>query len=81
MRFQITMNMPSRNGNAVHQIVGDHPAMSLSEFVEALSGIDFIVVEELYRDVDANKHVGDYYSVGSIALNPLFIGKVKALKG
>ena len=81
MRFQITMNMPSRAGNAVHQIIGEHPAASLNDFVTAMSGADFIVVEELYKDGDAGKHLGDYYSVGTIALNPMFIGKVKALKG
>jgi len=50
MRFQITMNMPSRSGNSVHQIIGEHPANSLGELVDDLSNSDFIIVDEIYKD-------------------------------
>lgn len=79
MRFQITMNMPSRSGNSVHQIIGEHPAKSLGELVEVLSNSDFIIVSEMYKDNDAPKGQGDFYGVGDIAINPLFIGKIKVL--
>ena len=73
MRFQITMNMPSKNGHAVHQVIGDYPAKSLEDFVYAMSQEDFIVVDEIYKD----SHTGNLFSNGMVALNPLFIGKVK----
>ena len=80
MRFQITMNMPSRSGNSVHQIIGEHPAKSLAELVEVLSASDFIIVEEIYKDNEAGRGVGGFYGVGKIAINPLFIGKIKVLQ-
>jgi PhoH-like ATPase len=40
------MNMPSRSGNSVHQIIGEHPAQSLEELTDALSDSDFIIVDE-----------------------------------
>lgn len=80
MRFQITMNMPSRSGNSVHQIIGDYPVDSLEGFLTALSNRDFVIVEEVYRDNDATKAVGNYYSVGKIALNHIYVGKIKVLK-
>lgn len=74
MRFQFTLNMPSRNGNAVHQVIGDHCAPSLSALLQAISTADFIVIEEHYRDGTTSRSVGD------IAINPLFIGKIKAIE-
>lgn len=80
MRFQITMNMPSRSGSAVHQIIGEHPARSLDELVDILSHADFIVVDEIYKDNEGARGMGNFYSVGKIAINPLFIGKIKVLQ-
>lgn len=77
MRFQITMNMPSRSGNSVHQIIGEHPAKTLEELVDILSQSDFIIVDEIYKDNDAARGMGNFYSVGKLAINPLFIGKIK----
>ena len=77
MRFQITMNMPSRSGNSVHQIIGEHPANGLEELIDIISQADFIVVDEIYKDSEASRGMGNFYSVGKIALNPLFIGKIK----
>lgn len=79
MRFQITMNMPSRSGNSVHQIIGDHPAHDLVEMVDIISRSDFIIVDEIYKDNDAARGAGNFYSVGKLAINPLFIGKIKVL--
>lgn len=79
MRFQITMNMPSRSGNSVHQIIGEHPARDLEDLVDILSRADFIIVDEIYKDNEAARGMGNFYSVGKIAINPLFIGKIKVL--
>lgn len=80
MRFQLTMNMPSRSGNSVHQIIGEHPAKSLEELVDELSNSDFIIVDEIYKDNDGGRGAANLYSVGKIAINPLFIGKIKVLQ-
>ena len=76
MRFNFTLNMPSRSGNAVHQIIGEHSAQSLSDLLVVMANTDFLLVEEFYvrRDSSDNTFLE---SAGLIALNPLFIGKVK----
>jgi len=80
MRFQITMNMPSRSGNQVHQIIGEHPAETLQDFVAAFEGVDFLIVDEIYRDNDAGSKSAGFYKVGQVAINPLFVGKIKVLQ-
>jgi len=76
MRFQIIMNMGSFNGNSVHQIICEHPAKSLDDFVEYLDGRDFVTVEEWYRDHNTK----DLYRVGDVSLNCALIGKIKLFK-
>ena len=73
MRFQITMNMPSRSGNSVHQIIGEYPVDSLESFVDELSRYDFVIVEEFYRRAETQT----YESHGMIAINHRFVGKIK----
>jgi len=73
----MTLNMPTRQGNQVHQVIAEHPANSLTEFVQAMGEAEFIIVSELYRDNDAPERTSQYYSVGEIAINPAFVGKVK----
>jgi len=77
MRFQITLNMPSRSGNSVHQIIGDHHANSLEELIDIMARSDFIIVDEIYKDNSHGHGAASLYSVGEIAINPLFIGKIK----
>lgn len=72
MKFFITMNMPSRSGGAVHQIIGEHEAESLDDFNDALNESEFVLVEEFYMKPD-----GGLFSVGGIILNTMHIGKVK----
>lgn len=73
MRFLITMHMPSREGNSVHQIHAGHDSESLDDFVETLCNNDFVIVEEFYR----NQYDNQYYSRGKIAVNHRYVGKVK----
>lgn len=47
---------------------------TVQEFVAFLEGNDFVTVEEHYR----REGDGDYFSVGPICLNVMYIGKVKA---
>jgi len=74
MRLLITMNMPSRKGELVHQVVCEYPTSSIEGFLEAVNDADFILVEEFYRKPDN----GGFYSVGMVILNTMHIGKIKA---
>lgn len=77
MRFLVTMNMPSRKGEMVHQVVCEHPAAGLSDFMTAINDADFILVEEFYRKPENS----GFYSVGMMILNTMHIGKVKSDSG
>ena len=78
MRFQITLNMPAKSGNLVHQIIGEHPAETLREFTEILNESQFVTVVEMYKDSDSGARLGSIYAVGEITINTGLIGKVKA---
>ena len=73
MRFFVTLNMPSRKGELVHQVVCEHPAGSMEEFLEAVRENDFIIVEEFYRKPES----AGFFPVGQLILNTMHIGKVK----
>lgn len=75
MKFLITMNMPSANGNLVHQLHVIHPSNTLVEFVSELSKNDFVIVEEYYK-----RETG-YESRGEIAISYRHVGKVKVING
>lgn len=79
MRFLITMNMPSRSGGSIHQIIAEYPAESLEDFVHELEEKDFLIVEEFYKDADAPRSAVTYYSVGHTAINHRYVGKVKTI--
>ena len=74
MRFLVTLNMPSRKGELVHQVVCEYPAKSIEEFLDAINDSDFILAEEFYRKPDN----AGFYSVGMVILNTMHIGKIKA---
>ena len=73
MRFLVTLNMPSRKGELVHQIVCRYPVDSIEGFLDAINDNDFILVEEFYRKPDN----AGFFAVGMIILNTMHIGKVK----
>ena len=77
MRYLFTMNMPSFAGNQVHQIIGEHPATTLSDLVEDLNVNDFVTVVEVYKDAGSKAQASEYYLKGPIVLNCMHIGKVK----
>ena len=74
MRFLVTLNMPSRKGELVHQVVCEYPVSSIDGFLDAINENDFILGEEFYRKPDN----AGFYSVGMVILNTMHIGKVKA---
>ena len=71
-KFLITMNMPTRNGNAVHQVIADHSSKTIEEFMRALQDNDFIIVDEYYKD-----QYGEYYNIGKALVNHRYVGKVR----
>lgn len=73
MRFLVTMNMPSRKGEMVHQIVCRYPVESIEGFLEVINESDFILVEEFYRKPDN----AGFFPVGMVIINTMHIGKVK----
>lgn len=81
MKFLITMNMPARSGSAIHQIMAEHPARSLEEFIHQLEADEFVIVEEFYKDQQSPKFSPHYYSAGVTAINQRYVGKVKPMTG
>lgn len=71
MRFQITLNMPSRAQSLVHQILAEVNVNSLAELVDYCNNNQFVIVDEIYKDGMATKNVGE------LALNTDHIGKIK----
>ena len=70
----ITMNMPTRGGHAVHQIIAkipqwDNELGALRELIQN----DFIVVDEMYTTPDG----GGLVFHSKVLLNTAFIGKIK----
>ena len=74
MRLLVTLNMPSRKGELVHQVVCEYPVNSIEGFLDAVNDNDFLLVEEFYRKPDN----AGFYSVGMMILNTMHIGKVKS---
>ena len=74
MRFLITLNMPSRKGELVHQVICEYPVSSIEAFLDAINDNDFLLVEEFYRKPDN----AGFYRVGLMILNTMHIGKVKS---
>jgi hypothetical protein len=73
MIFQITMNMPSYGNALVHQVLGEHSAETLEEFLEELVANDFIIVTEWYRSAETGQPVRK----GEIILQTNLCGKAK----
>ena len=74
MRFQITLNMPSRAQSLVHQILAESDVNSFEEFVEICNNNQFILIDEIYKDgLQTN-------CVGQLAINTDVIGKIKIFR-
>jgi hypothetical protein len=76
MRFKITLNMPTRRGDVyVHQVLCEHPAASVEEFMRQWFDDGYIVVEELYINDDKK-----LYGNGAVGLTVSLQAKVKELE-
>lgn len=77
MRFIFTMHMPSAKGSMIHQVFGDYNANSLEEMTEILSGQDFILVRQFYKDGMSLDGDLVWIDKGDIILNTHHVGKVQ----
>ena len=50
MRLKITLNMPSKSDNPVHQILCSYPCETLQEFMEDLVENGYVIVTEYYLE-------------------------------
>jgi hypothetical protein len=79
--FVLTLNMPSKSGNSVHQMYVNHTSESLEDFMvyiaDQLNNTDFILVDEYYKDNSTGSN--EYYSIGETMVNTRFIGKVRMI--
>lgn len=76
MRYKITLNMPSRRGAVVHQILCEHASRDLHDFMETWSDDGFIIVNELYNQDDGSLKIN-----GEIALTYEIGAKVSYMEG
>jgi len=76
MKFLLTMNMPSAQGYAVHQVTVEHPANSCMELCEALNRNEFILCRQLYRQKNLRGET-NWMDRGDIVINTYHIGKVQ----
>lgn len=76
MRFLLTLNIYSnKSTKPLHQMTVEHPAESLEDFVEALTGQDFLIVSVVYID----EHTNERSIRGQVALNYHAISKIVPL--
>jgi hypothetical protein len=76
MKFVITMNMSSMNGNPAHQMTVEHESSSLQEFSKVLDCEMFPIVRLWYRyKDDTGTRVWD--DKGKIIINSTHVGKVQ----
>jgi hypothetical protein len=83
MKFFMTMNMPSNQGRAVHQMIVELPGVQgLGELAHVLAQNVFITVDEYYyiRD-ETGQTSGTYRMRGPIIINTEYIGKVREVAG
>ena len=76
MKFLITMNMPSAQGYAVHQVTVEHVAESLGTFCDILNDSEFILCRQLYRQKNMRGEP-TWLDRGDIVINTYHIGKVQ----
>lgn len=76
MKFLVTMNMPSRDGNEVHQMTLEYPCESVEELCVALNQKEFLTFRQLYRQKD-NYGETVWIDRGLLIVNSYHIGKAQ----
>ena len=76
MRFLLTLNMPSAQGNSVHQVIMDHQSESLDDFCKLLSDEIFILGKQVYKRI-LDDGTSQYLDRGQLVINTAHIGKAQ----
>lgn len=76
MRFLMTLNMPSAQGNSVHQIIMDHESESLFEFWKLLNDEIFVIGKQVYKRIN-DDGTSQYLDRGELIINTAHIGKAQ----
>ena len=76
-KFMFTMNMPSGNGNLVHQVIGEHPANSCEELLEDIDNKEYIIIRQYYYVTDPETGKQDWQDRVDMIINTYHIGKVQ----
>ena len=77
VRFLITMNMPSAQGYAVHQITVEHSCENIDQFCALINDYEFIKCHLYYRKRDEYTNKVIWLDKGEILINTSHIGKVQ----
>jgi hypothetical protein len=78
MRFVITLNMPSVNGDKyISQVIGDHPANSVAEICEELAEKGYVLIDEFYAMDGGQK---GYRQVGLTSVHERVVGKIREMR-
>ena len=80
MRLKITLNMPSKSDNPVHQILCTHPCESIEDFLSTLVDDGFVVVTEYYLNGREQGKPTTGYSKGPLGITYEVGLKVKELE-
>lgn len=70
-RFKITLNMPSRRGGPIHQILCEHSAETIEEFMAQWRDEGYVIVDEFYNQDDGSLKLN-----GQIAITDAIGAKV-----
>lgn len=76
MRFLLTLNMPSAQGNAVHQIIIDHESETLFDLWKAMNDEIFIIGKQVYKRIH-DDGTSQYLDRGQLIINSAHIGKAQ----
>ena len=76
MKFLLTMNMPSGQGNPVHQVTIEYKSKDLNEFYEVLEDNDWIIAHHFYSR-SSHDGIKTWEDRGLICINTAHIGKAQ----
>jgi hypothetical protein len=77
MRFLLTLNIFSnKSTKPLHQMTVEYPVGSLEEFVDVISGRDFVIANVVYIDEQTNART----IRGKVAINYNAISKIVPLE-
>ena len=77
MKFLVTLNMPTYDGNLTHQLTLELDAVnSLKDFYNLLNEDEFIIGNHWFRKKNMYTQKSEWHDRGHIIINTAHIGKV-----